>query len=77
MITYQSTRGGDTGRSFEDVLLAGLAPDGGLYVPAHWPQIDFKTLKGKSYNDIAEAVMWPFVEGSVDRADLRRIIDAT
>ena len=77
MITYQSTRGGDTGRSFEDVLLAGLAPDGGLYMPAHWPQIDFAALKGKSYNEIAEAVMWPFVEGSVDRADLRRIIDAT
>jgi threonine synthase len=77
MVQYISTRGNDTLKSFEEVLLEGLAPDGGLYLPDAWPQIDFKSLKGKSYNDIAEEVMFPFVEGAIDRVVLRELIDET
>jgi len=81
MIQYISTRGGALSKegpqSFEQVLLAGLAPDGGLYVPQSFPQLDIAALKGKSYADIAEAVMFPFVEGCIDRADLRAMIDET
>ena len=77
MISFVSTRGGGEPQSFEDVLLAGLAPDGGLYVPEEFPQIDIQVLKGKSYPEIAEAVMYPFVEGSIERDDFRAIIDET
>lgn len=77
MIKYVSTRGGGEPQTFEQVLLSGLAPDGGLYVPESWPQIDVAALRGKSYQDIAEAVMYPFVEGSIPRSDFRGMIDQT
>jgi threonine synthase len=77
MISYISTRGGGEPQNFEQVLLAGLAPDGGLYVPLEWPKLDLRNLKGKSYIDVAEAVMLPFVEGSIARADFRKILQET
>ena len=77
MIKYISTRGGVEPQTFEQVLLNGLAPDGGLYVPESWPQIDLASLKGKSYIDIAEIIMYPFVEGSIERKDFREILEQT
>ena len=77
MIHYISTRRGSGLQNFEQVLLAGLAPDGGLYVPQTWPQIDVKALKGKSYIEVAEAIMLPFVEGCIDRASFREILHQT
>ncbi len=77
MIKYISTRGGGEPQTFEQVLLTGLAPDGGLYVPESWPQIDVASLKGKSYTEIAEAVMYPFVEGCIPRDDFRTMITET
>lgn len=77
MIKYISTRGGGTSQTFEEVLLQGLAPDGGLYVPQNWPQIDWASLKGQSYTDIAFAVMYPFVEGSIDAESFKAIINET
>ncbi|MGH1456428.1 MAG: threonine synthase [Alphaproteobacteria bacterium] len=74
---YISTRGGGEPQTFEQVLLSGLAPDGGLYVPESWPQIDFASLKGKSYCEIALAVMYPFVEGCIPRDDFEKIIEET
>lgn len=76
-MTYISTRGGGQPQSFEQVLLSGLAPDGGLYVPQNWPQLDLDSLKNKPYIDVAEAVILPFVEGSITQADLRRILTET
>lgn len=77
MIRYISTRGAGKPQSFEDVLLAGLAPDGGLYVPQSWPQIDLNALKGKSYCEIAEIIMYPYVEGCIPQSDFKKIIAAT
>lgn len=77
MISYISTRGGGPPQDFENILLSGLAPDGGLYVPENWPQIGGNALKGKSYPDIAQSIMFPFVDGCIDRADFRKIIDET
>lgn len=77
MIKYISTRGGGSPQNFEQVLLAGLAPDGGLYVPESWPKLDMAKLRGKSYTEIAEEVIFPFVEGSIDRETLRGIIKET
>ena len=74
---YISTRGGGKPLSFEDVLLAGMAPDGGLYVPESWPSIDVSSLKGKSYCEIAFEVMYPFVEGSIPADDFKDMIEET
>lgn len=67
MISYVSTRGGGAPLNFSDVLMAGLAPDGGLYVPARWPHFsteDLGALRGLPYVDLARRVMTPFLDGS-------------
>ncbi len=61
---YISTRGRAPDLAFDDVLLAGLARDGGLYVPAQWTRLnddDLRALRGASYADVAVRVMAPFV----------------
>jgi threonine synthase len=78
---YISTRDGRSpaeARPFDDILLAGLAPDGGLYVPEKWPLFDkdsLRALKGKSYAEIAFAVTSPFLGDAVSPASWRAIID--
>ena len=42
---FHSTRGGDANKTFEEVLLQGLADDGGLFMPNEWPQVDLNELK--------------------------------
>jgi threonine synthase len=64
---------------FADVLLAGLANDGGLYLPEEWPALPpLESLRGRSYAEIAVEVMWPFVAGSeadgLDRTTFERIV---
>lgn len=74
---YISTRGDAPILNFQDVLLSGLARDGGLYLPETWPQLshaDIKAMRGKSYSDIAIQVMWPFVEGEIDRTIFEQIV---
>ena len=74
---YVSTRGEAPELGFEDVLLTGLARDGGLYVPAHWPQLSahaLRLLRGRSYEEVAHAVMAPFIVGAIPEADLKRMI---
>lgn len=63
---YVSTRGSADELGFGDVLLAGLANDGGLYLPEHWPQVICEA-RTSSYTATAVDVMWPFVEGSIER----------
>ena len=73
---YVSTRGAAPALGFEDVLTAGLAPDGGLYVPEAWPCFtpeDIAALAGLSYADTAAAVMAPFVGGALDAGELRAV----
>src|SRR5687767_4919747 len=69
---YVSTRGAAPVLDFADVLLTGLARDGGLYVPGTWPVLDggVASQVGRPYADVAVDVMWPFVEGSLTRAEL-------
>lgn len=75
---YISTRGQAPALGFTDVLLAGLAPDGGLYVPETWPQLTYDeliALRGSSYAEIAFAVIKPFAGGEIEDAQLRAMID--
>lgn len=72
---YVSTRGDAPVLAFGDVLLAGLATDGGLYLPAAWPALPpLEDLRGRPYAEIAVEVMWPFVEGEIDRAVFERLV---
>ncbi|GAN76580.1 threonine synthase [Acidisphaera rubrifaciens] len=66
---YVSTRGEAPVRDFAGVLLAGLAEDGGLYVPESWPSFDaatWRVLRGRPYAEIATAVMRPYVGDAID-----------
>ena len=78
---YISTRHGSQGEpaplGFEDIMLAGLARDGGLYLPAEWPRFstaEIAAMKGLSYVDLAFRVMRPFVGDTFDEATFRRLI---
>lgn len=76
---YISTRGAAPTLDFENVTLTGLAADGGLYVPESWPRFtaaEIAALRGLSYVDTAVAVMRPFVQGSLDAAELRALCEA-
>src|SRR5690606_33497900 len=68
LVNYVSTRGVAPSLPFGDVLLEGLATDGGLYVPESWPTLPALDADA-SYADVAAALMWPFVEGSMGRDD--------
>jgi len=77
-VRYISTRGEAPVLGFNDALLTGLARDGGLYLPAEWPQLssrDIRALRGASYQDIAFAVLMPFVEGDIAADDFRTMVD--
>ena len=65
--------------SFTDVLLAGLAPDGGLYVPQEYPHLsldDMRALKGAPYTEVAFAVQRKLVDGAIPDNELKPLIDA-
>ncbi|QEO18060.1 threonine synthase [Acetobacter vaccinii] len=66
---YISTRGKAPALSFSDVLLTGLAEDGGLYLPQTWPefsQSDWRALRGLPYPELAARVMAPFTAPDID-----------
>lgn len=77
---YISTRGQAPSLNFEDVLLTGLAPDGGLYVPETLPQYsqeEITSWAGLSYTDLAFKIISPFVDDCIPADDLKAIIDDT
>jgi threonine synthase len=73
---YLSTRGNCPPRTFSEILLEGLAPDGGLYVPEHYPLLDLDELRGATYQMIAYKVLHAFAP-EIPGPDLRWIIERT
>ncbi|MCK9542393.1 MAG: threonine synthase [Novosphingobium sp.] len=74
---YISTRGGAPALDFEGVTLAGLAPDGGLFVPREWPRFtqgEIAAMAGLPYAELAQRIMQPFVGGSLSP---ERLLDLT
>jgi len=72
-VTYISTRGEARSLTFEDVLLMGLARDGGLYVPEIWPVFSAETIAsfaGRPFAEVAATVIAPFAGSSIDEATL-------
>jgi threonine synthase len=73
---YLSTRGETRKLGFCDVMLSGLARDGGLYVPEVWPQLPPETIAGffgRPYWEVAVEVIKPFVAGDISDSDLGRL----
>ncbi|MEA2906888.1 MAG: threonine synthase [Alphaproteobacteria bacterium] len=73
---YISTRGESPPLGFVEVMLAGLARDGGLYVPEAWPRLDAGAIKGfagRPYAEVAVEVIRPFVGDTVTERDLARM----
>jgi len=78
-VKYISTRGAGEPHGFTEVLLAGLARDGGLYVPEAWPHLserELAGLAGLAYPQAAFRVLSPYVREAVDAGDLRAMLDA-
>ena len=76
---YISTRGNSSNLDFEGVTLAGLASDGGLYVPQRWPRFteaDIAAMRGLPYADLAARIMAPFTQGSLSEAELKELCEA-
>jgi threonine synthase len=74
---YVSTRGEAAPRDFEGVLLAGLAEDGGLFLPETWPVLtaaDWRRLRGLPYPELAARIMALFTGGQPSEADLRALL---
>jgi threonine synthase len=73
---YVSTRGEGAPLDFVEVMLGGLARDGGLFVPESWPELGreiIASFAGKPYAEVAVDVIRPFVAGSIAEADLARM----
>lgn len=75
---YISTRGKAPAQTFEQVLLTGLAPDGGLYVPEQLPKFskaEMEQMAGLSYSELAQKIITPFVDGAIPDDDLKDIVE--
>jgi threonine synthase len=76
-LRYVSTRGGVEPCRFEEALFAGLAADGGLFVPERWPRLErdgLAALQGASYQEVATRVLAPFVGDDLSDTQLRDLI---
>ncbi len=76
---YQSTRGNSPQQSFLEILLGGLAPDGGLYLPTQYPQVTKAQLdswRGLPYADLAYEVLSLYCD-DIPEADLRALLRKT
>ena len=74
---YVSTRGRAPVLDFEGALLAGLATDGGLYVPEAWPQLSeaaWQSLAGRSYAEMAAALMQPFIGEAIEAETFEALV---
>jgi len=75
-VLYVSTRGEAPTLGFADAMLAGLARDGGLYVPAAWPRLDagaIAAFAGRPYAEVAVEIIRPFVGDAIPEGDLARM----
>ena len=76
---YVSTRGQSPALSFSEILIGGLAPDGGLYLPEAYPQFndtDLTAMRGMNYRDLAFYILSRLID-DISATDLKAIIDKT
>ncbi|WP_205837036.1 threonine synthase [Neorhizobium sp. T6_25] len=78
VVDYISTRGEAAPLGFRDALMAGLARDGGLYVPRQWPSLskkEIRALRGKTYQEVAFEILKHFVGDEIPAGKLKSMID--
>ena len=74
---YISTRGEAPSLGFSDTVMAGLARDGGLYVPREWPQFsaaEIRAMRGLAYPDLAISLLTPFLGGEISASVFERLV---
>ena len=75
---FHSTRGKDSNKTFEEVLMQGLAEDGGLFIPDYWPEVNINDLRScDNFIDVAKHIVPLFTDSSFDRAEVNKILDKT
>ena len=74
---YLSTRNNKLNESFLTILFQGLSKEGGLFLPSTWPSISVEKLQGKTYEEIAHTVIYPFIKNDISDDDLSLIINKT
>ncbi len=75
---FHSTRGKDSGKTFEEVLMQGLASDGGLFMPDTWPQVDIQKLKqADTFIDVAKHIVPLFTKSSFADEEVIEMIENT
>ena len=67
---YLSTRNNKLKESFLNILFQGLSKEGGLFLPSEWPSISLEDIKDKNYQEIACAVIDPFIKDDISKDDL-------
>ena len=74
---YFSTRDKKLRMSFKEILFKGLSDDGGLFLPTNWPSIDIKSLRNKSYEEVALIIFKPYIGNEIPENDLYEILHST
>ena len=75
---FHSTRGKDKDKTFEEVLMQGLASDGGLFMPDSWPQVDMDHIKNlSSFLDVAKYIVPMYTGSSFDNKDVEKVLEKT
>jgi len=75
---FHSTRGKDSNKDFASILMQGLAYDGGLFMPDHWPQVDLDEIKSKtSFVDIAKCIVPLFTSSSFSHEETTSMVEST
>ena len=75
---FHSTRGKDKDKTFQEVLMQGLANDGGLFMPNYWPTVDLEHLKNcNTFIDVAKHIVPLFTDSSFNRNDVENMLDNT
>ena len=75
---FHSTRGKDSDKTFEEVLMQGLAKDGGLFMPNHWPKIDIEELRHfDNFIDVAKHIVPLFTDSSFSKIEVENLLDKT
>ena len=75
---FHSTRGQDKDKTFEQILMQGLADDGGLFMPDYWPQVDIEYLKNlESFIDVAKYIVPLYTGSSFKKEDVIELLNNT
>ena len=74
---YFSTRNSLLNKEFDKIIIEGLAPDGGLYMPKKWPSINMLDIKNLSYSELATKILFNYVGDTISESELRYIAEET